>query len=159
MVTIWCVYITLPNKKHKLSPWVPWKPEQILLCSFNYLSLPLRTTVHAVVSLTSWSRNFLSCKCVCLQDNSENKHDVIVNHYTAKVITHYISSSIPSISTLDSKCFILRCDFKYIHEGKCCGQLWVWHIVCGQTCDGLYHFVFCLVILGYLSDPSRSSQP
>ena len=21
-----------------------------------------------------------------------------------------------------------------------CGQLWVWHIVCGQTCDGLYHF-------------------
>ena len=28
-----------------------------------------------------------------------------------------------------------------------CGQLWVWHIVCG---DGLYHFAFCLVILGYL---------
>ncbi len=21
--------------------------------------------------------------------------------------------------------------------GPCCGQLWVWHIVCGQTCDGL----------------------
>ncbi len=26
------------------------------------------------------------------------------------------------------------------------GQLWVWHIVCGQTCDGLYHFMFYLVI-------------
>ncbi len=30
----------------------------------------------------------------------------------------------------------------------CCGQLWVWHTVCGQTCDGLYHFVFYLVIFG-----------
>ncbi len=29
-----------------------------------------------------------------------------------------------------------------------CGQLWVWHIVCGQTCDGLYHFTFCLIIFG-----------
>ncbi len=28
---------------------------------------------------------------------------------------------------------------------KCCGQLWVWHMICGQTCDGLYHFAFCLV--------------
>ncbi len=37
-----------------------------------------------------------------------------------------------------------------------CGQLWVWHMVCGQTWDGLYHLVFYLVILGYLSDPSRS---
>ncbi len=27
----------------------------------------------------------------------------------------------------------------------CCGQLWVWHMICGQTCDGLYHFAFCLV--------------
>ncbi len=24
----------------------------------------------------------------------------------------------------------------------CCGQLWVWHMICGQTCDGLYHFHF-----------------
>ncbi len=30
----------------------------------------------------------------------------------------------------------------------CCGQLWVWHIVCGQTCDGLYHFAFYLVSFG-----------
>ncbi len=22
----------------------------------------------------------------------------------------------------------------------CCGQLWVRHMICGQTCDGLYHF-------------------
>ncbi len=41
----------------------------------------------------------------------------------------------------------------------CCGQLWVWHIVCGQTCDGLYHFTLDLIISGYQSDPSRSSQP
>ncbi len=25
----------------------------------------------------------------------------------------------------------------------CCGQLWVRHMICGQTCDGLYHFTFC----------------
>ena len=34
----------------------------------------------------------------------------------------------------------------------CCGQLWVWHTVCGQTCDGLYHFVIYLVILGLYSE-------
>ncbi len=28
---------------------------------------------------------------------------------------------------------------------KCCGQLWVRHMICGQTCDGLYHFVFYLI--------------
>ncbi len=30
----------------------------------------------------------------------------------------------------------------------CCGQLWVWHMICGQTCDGLYHFAFYLVNFG-----------
>ncbi len=30
----------------------------------------------------------------------------------------------------------------------CCGQLWVWHMICGQTCDGLYHFVFYLINSG-----------
>ncbi len=30
---------------------------------------------------------------------------------------------------------------------QCCGQLWVWHIICGQTCDGLYHFAFYISIL------------
>ncbi len=34
--------------------------------------------------------------------------------------------------------------FQTQSELDCCGQLWVWHIVCGQTCDGLYHFTFCL---------------
>ncbi len=34
-----------------------------------------------------------------------------------------------------------------MHE-MCCGQLWVWHMICGQTCDGLYHFAFCLVNFG-----------
>ena len=24
----------------------------------------------------------------------------------------------------------------------CCGQLWVRHMICDQTCDGLYHFAF-----------------
>ncbi len=27
----------------------------------------------------------------------------------------------------------------------CCGRLWVRHMICGQTCDGLYHFVFYLI--------------
>ncbi len=31
---------------------------------------------------------------------------------------------------------------------SCCGQLWVWHMICGQTCDGLYHFAFYLVNFG-----------
>ncbi len=31
---------------------------------------------------------------------------------------------------------------------SCCGQLWVWHMVCSQTCDGLYRFAFCLVNFG-----------
>ena len=34
----------------------------------------------------------------------------------------------------------------------CCGQLWVRHIICGQTCDGLYHFAFYLIILGLYSE-------
>ncbi len=24
-----------------------------------------------------------------------------------------------------------------------CGQLWVRHMICGRTCDELYHFTFC----------------
>ncbi len=44
-------------------------------------------------------------------------------------------------------------------DTDCCGQLWVWHMICGPTCDGLYHFAFCLVNLGYLTDPARSSLP
>ncbi len=31
---------------------------------------------------------------------------------------------------------------------SCCGQLWVRNMICGQTCDGLYHFAFCLIIFG-----------
>ncbi len=34
------------------------------------------------------------------------------------------------------------------HEANCCGQLWVWHMICGQTCDGLYHLAFCLINFG-----------
>ncbi len=30
----------------------------------------------------------------------------------------------------------------------CCGQLWVRHMICHQTCDGLYHFAFCLINFG-----------
>ncbi len=30
----------------------------------------------------------------------------------------------------------------------CCGQLWVRHMICGQTCDGLYHIAFYLVNFG-----------
>ncbi len=37
--------------------------------------------------------------------------------------------------------------FRPIHDIYC-GQLWVWHIVCGQTCDGLDHVTFCLIIFG-----------
>ncbi len=40
----------------------------------------------------------------------------------------------------------------------CCGQLWVWHMICGQTCDGLYHFVFYLVNLG-IPYGSRTIRP
>ncbi len=35
---------------------------------------------------------------------------------------------------------------------KCCGQLWVRHMFCCRTCDGLYHFTFFI-------DPNRSSLP
>ncbi len=34
----------------------------------------------------------------------------------------------------------------------CCGQLWVRHMICGQTCDGLYHFAFSLIVLGLYSE-------
>ncbi len=30
----------------------------------------------------------------------------------------------------------------------CCGQLWVRHMFCGQTCDELYHFTFFIARLG-----------
>ncbi len=32
-------------------------------------------------------------------------------------------------------------------------------MICGQTCDGLYHFAFYLVNFGIPLDPSQSSQP
>ncbi len=35
-------------------------------------------------------------------------------------------------------------------QTSCCGQLWVRHMVCGQTCDELYHFTFYLIVLEYL---------
>ncbi len=43
---------------------------------------------------------------------------------------------------------------------ECCSQLWVWHMVCGQTCDGLYHFAFYLVNFGipFGSHPIKSAQ-
>ncbi len=46
------------------------------------------------------------------------------------------------------------------HEmsADCCGQLWVWHIVCGQTCDGLYHFIFYLINFG-IPYGSRTIKP
>ncbi len=43
--------------------------------------------------------------------------------------------------------------------GGCCGQLWVKHMICGQTCDGLYHFTFYLIVLGYPLDSMRSVSP
>ncbi len=33
-------------------------------------------------------------------------------------------------------------------DGCCCGQLWVRHMICGQTCDRLYHFTFLIDRLG-----------
>ncbi len=41
----------------------------------------------------------------------------------------------------------------------CCGQLWVRHMICGQTCDGLYHFTFYWVIFGipFGSQPIKSA--
>ncbi len=47
-----------------------------------------------------------------------------------------------------------RNDSQYLHRipvavvAWCCGQLWVWHMVCGRTCDGLYRFAFYLVNFG-----------
>ncbi len=48
----------------------------------------------------------------------------------------------------------IQCSFVY-----CCGQLWVWHMVCGQNCDGLYHFAFYLVNFGipFGSQPIKSA--
>ncbi len=43
------------------------------------------------------------------------------------------------------------------HIKGCCGQLWVRHMICGQTCGDLYHFTFLLIVLGYPQDPNRSS--
>ncbi len=34
------------------------------------------------------------------------------------------------------------------YESLCCSQLWVRHMICGQTCDGLYHFAFYLINFG-----------
>ncbi len=38
------------------------------------------------------------------------------------------------------------CKMLQITNTYCCVQLWEWHMICGQTCDGLYHFAFCLII-------------
>ena len=46
----------------------------------------------------------------------------------------------------------------YVEHGLCCGQLWVRHMICGQTCDGLYHFAFYLVSFG-IPYGSRTIKP
>ncbi len=45
-------------------------------------------------------------------------------------------------------------------KAMCCGQLWVRHMVCGQTWDGLYRFAFYLVNFGIPlgSHPIKSAQ-
>ncbi len=40
----------------------------------------------------------------------------------------------------------------------CCGQLWVWHMICGQTCDGLYHFAFYLTYFRPMTGHSSRSR-
>ncbi len=50
-----------------------------------------------------------------------------------------------------TKCHVFS--FLYLITSPClilpyCGQLWVWHMICDQTCDGLYHFAFYLVNFG-----------
>ncbi len=40
----------------------------------------------------------------------------------------------------------------------CCGQLWVRHMICGQTCDELYHFTFYLIVLEYPLDTQKSTK-
>ena len=47
----------------------------------------------------------------------------------------------------------------FIDKWFCCGQLWVRHMICGQTCDELYQFTFYLIVLEYPLDSNRSSQP
>ncbi len=41
----------------------------------------------------------------------------------------------------------------------CCGQLWVRHMICGQSCDGLYHFAFYFCFAGPLPLRSLSHGP
>ncbi len=43
-----------------------------------------------------------------------------------------------------------------INTRACCSQLWVRHMM---TCDGLYHFAFYLIILGYLWIPTDQVSP
>ncbi len=48
---------------------------------------------------------------------------------------------------IDQQCLALRGISDQCHDiDRCCGQLWVRHMICGQTCDGLYHLAFCLTI-------------
>ncbi len=50
-------------------------------------------------------------------------------------------------------CFGQRNSIKFnlgFAKTLCCGQLWVRLMLCGQTCDELYHFTFYLIVLGYL---------
>ncbi len=51
--------------------------------------------------------------------------------------------------TVDIQCGVSLKSMRFhMLEAYCCGQLWVRHMICGQICDGLYHFAFCLVIFG-----------
>ncbi len=54
---------------------------------------------------------------------------------------------------------MISCNDKFIFT-SCCGQLWLGHMVCGQTCDGLYRFAFYLVNFGipFGSHPIKSAQ-
>ncbi len=52
----------------------------------------------------------------------------------------------------DSVCLARSCEFHSLHANESvlslgCGQLWVRHMICGQTCDELYHFTFYLIVL------------
>ena len=84
-----------------------------------------------------------------------SKHWTIPDHPVENLSTHR-----ESMGSLVSKIIMaMKLAHGPVHHG-CCDQLWVWHMICGQTCDGLYHFAFYLVNFGIPlgSHPIKSAR-
>ncbi len=99
-----------------------------------------------------WSFFAVNLRVIKVKRFSQESRDRQTHKQTNRQMDgHYQIYYLPSL--------LKRVDNDLSKYNLCCGQLWVWHMVCGQTCDGLYNFAFYLVNSGipFGSQPIKSA--